>query len=110
MPVTLNELRRNTRMIPVPYDGITLNITYRPSAVTPAFGNDDSKSFLVDALLALLVAWDVYEDEAYTEMTPISRDTLNSDAVGLALLRAMFDAIMLDTLTGKRSGAISAAG
>lgn len=111
MPVTLGDLKRNTRVAPVAYGEQTINLTYRPSAITPGFGDgDDSKTFLVDTLLKVLIAWDIYEDDAYTVMTPITAAVLNSDSIGLPLLRAMFDAVVLDTLAGKRNGAISGGG
>ena len=110
MPITLSDLKANTRTCPCEYGGETINLTYRPSVVTPDFGTGESQSFLADSLLALLTAWDIYEDAAYTIMTPITAEVLNSDAIGLPLLRAMFDAIMLDVLPGKRNGATSAAG
>ena len=111
MPVTLGELRRNTRTVPVTYDDMTLSITFRPSAITPSFSDGDGDvDFLVKSLTRVMVRWDVYEDESYTEMTPITEEILRSDSIGLQLLRAMFDCIILDTLSGKRNGAISVAG
>ena len=111
MPITLAELMRNTRQTTVEYGGVTLTLTYRPSAITPAFGDsDDSRTYLVDSLLKLLVAWDIYDDDAFTQMTPITPEILSSDGIGVPLLRAMFNKIVLDTLVGKPNGAISAAG
>lgn len=110
MPITLSDLKSNTRTVPCEYDGETFALTYRPSVVTPDFGVGESRTYLVDSLLALLTAWDIYEDAAYTVMTPITADVLNSDSIGLPLLRTMFDAIMQDVLPGKRNGATSSAG
>lgn len=105
MPVTITDLKNNARTVDLNYNGLQFSLTYRPGALTPGFGTDDSQTFLVDMLLKLLIAWGVYEDDAYTQMTPITAEMLNSDAIGLPLLRAMFDRIVQDTLVGKTIGA-----
>jgi hypothetical protein len=104
MPVTLAELKRNVRTIPVLYQGLTLTISYRPSQVTPMLGremSEDSKSPTVIALLRTLVSWDIYEDDEMTVMLPITEDVLSGPGIGSGLLNAMLQAITVDTLAGK---------
>lgn len=110
MSITLAALRRNLRTIPINYNGLEFTVSYRPAVITPNFGVSENQDFLVSALVELLDSWDVYADEAQTERVPLTAELLSSEAVGLPLLRIMFDAIMDDALAGRRWGAISVAG
>ena len=110
MSITLADLRRNLRTIPINYNGLEFTVNYRPAVITPTFGASNDQDFLVSALVQLLDSWDVYADEAHTERVPLTAELLSSEGVGLPLLRIMFDAIMDDALVGGLRGAISVAG
>lgn len=108
MAVTLGELQRNVRTVPCEYNGLTIQLTYRPAVVSPEATLSNMP--IEELLLLALAGWDIYEDERLTTMLPITAETLNGPNIGALLLRAMTQAILRDVMTGKPSGAISDAG
>lgn len=67
MAVTIGHLKRGTRTTEATYRGEKIKITYKPGAITPAFGKtldtlDADKSQLVEFLLVVLVSWDIQDD------------------------------------------------
>lgn len=99
MAVTIAELLRNTRTVSCEYGDITINLTYRPAAITQEVMFSEQP--IVGLLLGALTAWDVYEDDAHTTMLPITAETLNGPVFGPLLLRAMITAIFRDITSGK---------
>ena len=111
MPVTLGELRRNVRTVPVEYMGLKLNVQYRPSAITPYMSRDEQdEPLLVAVLMKALIAWDVYIDDELTVMLPITPENLGQEGLGSGLLNAIVQAITLDSMVGKANGATSGDG
>lgn len=110
MAISLADLKRNTRQLPVEYLGITINVTYKPGAITPTFGRDlaPGDSVMVQLLAKSLVSWDIFQDDALTVPLPITVDTLGD--LGSGLLNAIIQAITLDSMVGKVHGATSDAG
>lgn len=103
MSITLQDLRTNQRQLTIAFDDLAIGITYRPSAITPAFGTEEraDKDWLVTVLLKLLVTWDVFVDDAETTRAPLDAATLSSDAFGVPLLRALYEQILDDALLPK---------
>jgi hypothetical protein len=112
MAVTLGQLKRNLRTVPVEYMGLTINVTYRPSEITPSFGRDlgPEDSVLVVLLCKALVSWDVFEDDEMKVMLPIVPENLSGSGLGSGFLNAIVQAITLDSMVGKANGAISDVG
>jgi len=110
MAVSLGELKRNTRLVPVSYMGLTINVTYRPASITPAFGRDleAGESVMVAILARSLVNWDIFQDDEMQVMLPITPETLGD--LGSGLLNAIVQAITLDSMVGKVNGATSDGG
>jgi hypothetical protein len=111
MAIKLSDLKKNVRSVPVSYMGETLNVTYRPNAITPTLGQemDDprTKMPLVLALSRALVSWDVIDD-ATGKPVPITPECLAD--FGSGLLNAILRDISADMLVGKALSATSAAG
>ena len=102
MGITLGDLRNNRRTVPVTFDGMTFNVEYRPGALTPTFGEEErGKEWLIKVLLKLLADWEVYEDDAETVRAPITEGLLSSEAFGVPLLRAIYDAVTDDAFLPK---------
>lgn len=107
MGITLATLKENKRTVPIEFDELTFNVTYRPGAITPTFGEEQKgdKTWLITVLLKLLESWDVYEDDSETTRAPVSKELLSSEAFGVPLLRVMYDTILDDAFLPKASRA-----
>lgn len=103
MGITLATLKENKRTVPIEFDELTFNVTYRPGAITPTFGEEraNNKDWLIDVLLKLIDTWDVYEDDAQTVRAPINAEMLSSEAFGVSLLKLMYDTILDDAFLPK---------
>jgi hypothetical protein len=114
MSVTLRQLKRNVRTIPVEYAELTINITYRPSEITPALGQEmadtETDLPLVLGLERALIGWDIVQSDDDPTPVPITRAVLTGPGIGTPLLNAMWSAITRDMLVGNWSSATSGAG
>lgn len=99
MPVTLSQLKANTRTIVVPYEQDEVRLTYQPSQMTPvveseinAASRDGDVGPMLQAMSKLIVEWDVMEDDK--KALPHTVEVL----AGLpnAFLMAIFRAIQED--------------
>lgn len=96
----------------IEFDGLEFEVTYRPGAITPTFGEEErgDKTWLIQVLLKLIDGWQVYEDDAETRRASIDEMTLSSEAFGVPLLRAMYEQILDDALLPKARAATSQSG
>lgn len=80
----LSQLLSEERTLPIEMDGDILTITYNPSAYTAEaedryIGNRETQrniGALAEALTALLISWDLTDDEG--ETVALDRDTLRT--------------------------------
>lgn|SRR5690606_25094579 len=87
MPIRISDLVKETRPLSIPLDDEdgeeTLNITYRPSAMTPAVEAEMHQAIsrrqggaaLVAPLSHLIVTWDVVDEAG--EPLPVTTEVLN---------------------------------
>ncbi len=112
MPVTLADLKRNVRTIPVEYGGLTIHISYRPSEITPTLGQEmvAHDTPLVLALERVLAGWDIVESDDNPTPLPITAEVLGGPGLGTPLLSRMWGAISEDMFVPNPSGATSDVG
>jgi hypothetical protein len=112
MGITLGELKANRRAVTIEFDGLEFEVTYRPGAITPTFGEEErgDKTWLIQVLLKLIDSWAVFEDDEETQRAPLTQETLSSEAFGVPLLRAMYEQILDDALLPKARAATSQSG
>jgi hypothetical protein len=95
MSITVSALRRDQRVLSIQVGAETVEITYRPSGVTPALieelSGPDGMS-LPEFLSRLLSLWDVTDDAG--EMWPLTVEALAE--LPVEFLRQVRDAIMED--------------
>lgn len=111
MALTIGHLQRNTRNLTFEFLGETVNVTYRPGALTPALSVEIADAAtqlpIVTALERLLVSWDVLGEDGQTPL-PITHAVLVS--LPSEFLSTVFSAVMGDTTVGKATGVTSDAG
>lgn len=104
MTITIGALRRNTQSLSISVGTDTVDITYRPSAMTPALieeiGGPDGMS-LPDFLSRMLVSWDVTDDAGVA--WPTTAEALAE--LPVEFLRLVRDALMEDLRGPKASNA-----
>lgn len=107
MPISLNHLENDVRSATVYYAGESARITYRPSESTPnknaarveAFESDGNKAG-VALLCALLISWDVLDNEGVP--LPITPEVLSD--LPDPFLTAILNACQEDMYPKKKSG------
>jgi len=92
MPLTLNQIAANVASVSVPFGENSLNVEYYPALVTErtiaqlqGFSNGaktsdgvlQAFSSLNDILSKLIKKWDFFENEAMTQMVPITPERLS---------------------------------
>lgn len=97
MTITVGALKRNARILSIAVDAeSSVDVEYRPGAVTPALVEDVSKTDaempLVQFLSALLVKWDILGEDG--QPLPVTPATLAE--LPLEFLRLVRDAILED--------------
>jgi hypothetical protein len=112
MAIKLSDLSKDTRTIPVEYEGAEFDITYKPSAYTPetesamqaCFENNRPGNGLAEMLTDLLVWWDV-EDEKGKNISP-TLETLQKTPVPVltTISGAITDDLRGERETRKNSG------
>ncbi len=106
MGITLTQIASNTARVTFAYLGESVTLEYFPGKVTERviarlmnFSNMNEESLLADLrafnemLVSLIKFWDVYEDEAQTQMFPL-------DAERLAELPFMFRVRLVQVIIG----------
>lgn len=112
MPVRLSELRANVRTVAIPVDGDVLNVTYRPSGITPEVEDrlDEATSkqrigeSLMTLLAAALVSWDLLGDDG--KPLPVTVETMR--VLPLSFLAKLVQAVTADMRPNAPSGGSSA--
>jgi hypothetical protein len=100
----LSHLAANVRELSIDFAGEKLNFAYRPAEVTPTFAD-------VFALSRALVKWDLIDDaDGKSEPAPVPLTEQGLTGVPLPVLRAVYDAILLDTASGEAFRATSKPG
>jgi hypothetical protein len=76
MPVTFNQIASNTARVTIQIENLgPVTIVYYPNKLSAAYvaeikaGNVDDSQLLQD----LIKSWDIYEDDDFTVMFPLSR-------------------------------------
>lgn len=69
MPISLNHIKNDKRSIAIDYNGDTLNLTYKPSELTPAIeaeireealeGRNDR---LIETVCKMVIQWDLLDE------------------------------------------------
>lgn len=117
MPIQLADLMRNQRTVTVDFHGETLDVTYRPGAMTPDLGSRaaaDRNAPIALILSELVSRWDLYEQDAEGNQirVPLTYERLR--LLPTQFLVAVQRAINADSYgteeTSKNSGATSGAG
>jgi hypothetical protein len=67
--ISLSKLMEKTRTIPVSFDGVTFDITYRVHALTPEFF---AKEYLWQQLPLIIVGWEIGDEEKNGEVLPVT--------------------------------------
>lgn len=105
MPIELSQLKANTRSVIVAYYDDTVQVTYRPSELTPtreadvrAGSNDGDNGPMLSLLADMLLSWDVMSGKEPLPHTVEVLATLPS-----ALLTAIFNEIREDMAPKTRS-------
>lgn len=84
MPITLQKIASNTAQITMAWGDDTVNLTYYPARITEkvyaqlqSFGDMEDQTLdaaftgFNETLAHLIKSWDVYEDDAQTQMFPL---------------------------------------
>lgn len=113
MPISRKTIESATKRLTVSFDLAgekkeTVEISYHPGKLTPEFSNlaanppDNMMEAYGLVLTPLLADWDLYDDDAFTQKTPITAEVVS--ALPLNLLQAMYGGILEDAFPSKKSG------
>lgn len=114
MPIRVSNLSANTKSVAIDIDGETLNITYRPSGMTPETedrlhamaAEKRGGASLIALLVDVLASWDLLGDD--DQPYPISVESLSR--LPTLFLSRVAEGIMRDIAPNLPSGGVSAAG
>lgn len=106
MPLNLANLKHNTRSVSIDYFGEPVNLTYRPSEMTPATeaelqgaADEERTEVMVRTVARLVTAWDVMDGD---EPLPITADVLRG--LPSAFLLHVLDGIQADMRPKAKTG------
>lgn len=109
MPLSINHMKNDKRVLSIEYAGETVNFTYKPSELTPTIlgelreaneqGNDN---FTVQVLCKLIVVWDVTDDATPPVTLEIIPEVLGD--LPSAFLSAILTACTEDMFGKKKIG------
>lgn len=106
MPISLAELKSNTRTVVIPYFDDAVRVTYLPSELTPTVESqirvsavEDDNSVMLDVLSRLIVEWDVMDGDEPLPHTPEVLTHLPTP-----FLSAIFQGIREDMAPKPKSG------
>ena len=104
----LSDLVRNERALALEFAGDTLNFSYRPGLVTPAFSDalGTEKRPLIWALSRVVVSWDLVDDAG--QPLPLTEQSLTE--IPTPFLRSVLHAILDDVNVGEAFGSNSKTG
>jgi hypothetical protein len=107
MPISFNQITANVASVTLHYGGQDVTIVYYPARITEktfaelqswnqvsAENVIDKFGELNDLLASLMKSWDVYEDDAQSQMFPLASDRLSE--LPIMFRMAVLQAIMGD--------------
>lgn len=94
MPVSLAQMAARSASVTASTPAGDIALTFSPGKVTTAalVQMDDTQVARCAALADILQSWDVYEDDAMTQLVPI--DAAHLEAFGIDITSAFVSAIM----------------
>lgn len=113
MPLSLGDLRSRTRRVAVPVAGETLEVEYRPTALTPGLiawlrgiEADGQPERLAEVLCQVVIGWDLLGDDGAP--LPVTEEVARE--LPLRLLGVIVRAVLEDAQEDPPSPGTSAAG